>query len=41
VVAVAELVPIISVWELKVGEHYVPDVTPQETTEHPLLKVHP
>src|SRR5262245_45946407 len=37
----SKLVPIISVWELKVGEHYVPDVTPQETTEHPLLKVHP
>ena len=37
----SKLVPIISVWELKVGEHYVPDVAPQETAEHPLLKVHP
>jgi len=37
----SKLVPIISIWELKVGEHYVADATPQEAAEHPLLKAHP
>jgi molybdopterin-containing oxidoreductase family membrane subunit len=37
----AKLVPIISIWELKVGEHYVADATPQAAAEHPLLKMHP
>jgi molybdopterin-containing oxidoreductase family membrane subunit len=37
----SKLVPIISIWELKVGEQYVADATPQEAAQHPLLKVHP
>jgi molybdopterin-containing oxidoreductase family membrane subunit len=37
----SKLVPIISIWELKVGEQYVPDATPQAATEHPLLRAHP
>ena len=37
----SKLVPIISIWELKVGEHYVADATPQEAAEHPLWKAHP
>src|SRR5262245_28640931 len=37
----SKLVPIISIWELKVGEQYVPDATPREAAEHPLLKAHP
>ncbi|OLC44588.1 MAG: hypothetical protein AUH43_18405 [Acidobacteria bacterium 13_1_40CM_65_14] len=37
----SKLVPIISIWELKVGEHFVADATPQEAAEHPLLKAHP
>jgi Ni/Fe-hydrogenase subunit HybB-like protein len=37
----SKLVPIISIWELKVGEQYVPDATPREAAEHPLLRTHP
>jgi Ni/Fe-hydrogenase subunit HybB-like protein len=37
----AKLVPIISIWELKVGGHHVPDATPQEAAAHPLLRTHP
>jgi len=37
----SKLVPIISIWELKVGEQYVPDATPQAAAEHPLLRTHP
>jgi molybdopterin-containing oxidoreductase family membrane subunit len=37
----SKLVPIISIWELKVGEHYVADATPRAAAEHPLLKTHP
>jgi molybdopterin-containing oxidoreductase family membrane subunit len=37
----SKLVPIISIWELKVGEQYVADATPRQAAEHPLLKAHP
>jgi molybdopterin-containing oxidoreductase family membrane subunit len=37
----SKLVPIISIWELKVGEQYVPHATPQEAAAHPLAKAHP
>jgi Ni/Fe-hydrogenase subunit HybB-like protein len=37
----SKLVPIISIWELKVGEQYVPDATPRAAAEHPLLRTHP
>jgi len=37
----SKLVPIISIWELKVGEHYVADATPAEAAQHPFLKAHP
>ena len=37
----AKFVPIISVWELKVGEHPFPHETPSEAREHPLWKAHP
>src|SRR5262245_42260907 len=37
----SKLVPIISIWELKVGEQSIPDTTPREAAERPLLKAHP
>jgi len=37
----SKLVPIISIWELKVGEQYVADATPHAAAEHPLLRTHP
>jgi len=37
----SKLVPIISIWELKVGEQYVADATPHPAAEHPLLRTHP
>jgi Ni/Fe-hydrogenase subunit HybB-like protein len=37
----SKLVPIISIWELKVGEHYVADVAPPQAAAHPLLRAHP
>jgi molybdopterin-containing oxidoreductase family membrane subunit len=37
----SKLVPIISIWELKVGEHYVADATPRSAAAHPLLRTHP
>jgi len=33
----SKLVPIISIWELKIGEHSVTDATPSEAMAHPLL----
>ena len=33
----SKLVPIISIWELKIGEHYVTDARPSEAAAHPLL----
>jgi len=33
----SKLVPIISIWELKAGEHYVADATPRTAAAHPLL----
>jgi molybdopterin-containing oxidoreductase family membrane subunit len=37
----SKLVPIISIWELKVGEHPFPQETRDQTREHPLWKAHP
>ena len=37
----SKLVPIISIWELKVGEQYAPDATPHAAAEHPVLRTHP
>jgi Ni/Fe-hydrogenase subunit HybB-like protein len=37
----AKLVPIISVWELKVGEHPFPLETPEQRREHPLGVINP
>ena len=37
----SKLVPIISIWELKTGQHYVADATPREAAAHPLLRAHP
>ncbi len=37
----AKLVPVISIWELKVGEHPLPAVTPEEAAGQPILKVNP
>jgi Ni/Fe-hydrogenase subunit HybB-like protein len=37
----SKFVPIISIWELKVGEQYVADATPRAAAEHPLLRTHP
>ena len=36
----AKVVPIISIWELKAGEHPPPDLLPPATEEHPLGKLH-
>lgn len=37
----AKVVPVISIWELKVGEHPEPAHTPQELAEQPLWKATP
>jgi hypothetical protein len=37
----AKLVPIISIWELKVGEHPVAAGNETELREHPLWKANP
>jgi molybdopterin-containing oxidoreductase family membrane subunit len=37
----AKFVPVISIWELKVGEHPQPSLTPQEIGDQPLWKVNP
>jgi molybdopterin-containing oxidoreductase family membrane subunit len=37
----SKLVPIISIWELKVGEHPFPVETPAEVKEHPLWRTNP
>jgi Ni/Fe-hydrogenase subunit HybB-like protein len=37
----AKLVPVISIWELKVGEHPRPEQTPQEMADQPLWKAAP
>ena len=36
----AKVVPIISIWELKAGEHTPPDLIPPATEEHPLGELH-
>jgi Ni/Fe-hydrogenase subunit HybB-like protein len=36
----SKFVPIISIWELKVGEHFAPDADPSSPAQHPLLKAH-
>jgi molybdopterin-containing oxidoreductase family membrane subunit len=36
----AKVVPIISIWELKAGEHTPPDLLPPATEQHPLGKLH-
>ena len=36
----AKAVPIISIWELKAGEHPSPDLVPPATEQHPLGKLH-
>ncbi len=37
----AKFIPVISIWELKVGEHPLPALTPQEIADQPLWKVTP
>jgi molybdopterin-containing oxidoreductase family membrane subunit len=37
----SKLVPIISIWELKVGEHPFPEAAAAEAKTHPLWKAHP
>jgi len=37
----SKLVPIISIWELKIGEHSVADATPSEAAAHQLLRTQP
>jgi hypothetical protein len=37
----AKLIPVISIWELKVGEHPQPALTPQEIADQPLWKAAP
>ena len=34
------LVPIVSIWELKAGEHTPPELVPPATEQHPLGKLH-
>jgi Ni/Fe-hydrogenase subunit HybB-like protein len=36
----AKVVPIISIWELKAGDHPPPDLLPPATEEHPLGELH-
>jgi len=36
----AKFVPIISIWEMKAGEHPSPQLMPRATTEHRLGDVH-
>ena len=37
----SKVVPVISIWELKAGEHAVTDATAAEGAAPPLLKAHP
>jgi len=37
----AKVVPIISIWELKSGDHQGRDLPPPATEEHPLGEIHP
>ena len=37
----AKVVPIISIWELKAGDHQGRDLPPPATEEHPLGEIHP
>ena len=37
----AKVIPVISIWELKVGEHPQPAVSPREYADQPLWKVNP
>jgi len=37
----SKFVPIISIWELKVGEHPFPNETPEQRGEHPLWEARP
>jgi molybdopterin-containing oxidoreductase family membrane subunit len=37
----AKLVPVISIWEMKVGEHPLPVLTPQQLADQPILKTLP
>ena len=37
----SKLVPIISIWELKVGEHPFPIETSADVKKHPLWQAHP
>jgi Ni/Fe-hydrogenase subunit HybB-like protein len=37
----SKFVPIISIWELKVGEHPFPQETPEQRSEHPLWEARP
>jgi hypothetical protein len=36
----AKFVPIISIWELKAGDHPPPSLIPPATEEHPLGELH-
>jgi molybdopterin-containing oxidoreductase family membrane subunit len=36
----AKFVPIISIWELKAGDHPSPSLVPPATEEHPLGEMH-
>ena len=37
----AKVVPIISIWELKAGQHPAPGLRPPATEEHPLGEMYP
>ena len=37
----AKAVPIISIWELKAGDHPAPELMPPATEEHPLGETYP
>jgi molybdopterin-containing oxidoreductase family membrane subunit len=37
----AKFVPVISVWEMKVGEHPQPALTPRQLADQPILKTQP
>ncbi len=37
----AKFIPVISIWELKVGEHPLPALTTRQVTDQPLWKVNP
>jgi molybdopterin-containing oxidoreductase family membrane subunit len=36
----AKFIPIISIWELKAGEHVAPDLVPPRSEEHALGELH-